>query len=439
MSNQKILMSEKQQDLIRRPAELTHEPLQGSQYFSRISLGDIYGRTTLKPGTQIVTDVPYGKYSELDWKSEEFRALALALQEKYDIPHAAVYSSEWKWGRDENDRFGNLIKNPRLVISVGMGAPMTNWAPFVAERGAIAALATSISGSDKPVILDVGAGNGFTSKLLAADSSLRVVGIDLSLSRYDQLPDTPGDVTLREADVFDLIEEFGPARSPQDTARIKDTLQRIKDSFMKDKKMYFWGMQHGVFRNMGYGDFGKEVAELRKAAGRYREQSPVDLVVCSFMTTGDDLTLAIKDGVRPKAIVYVMPLNGLSGVGNYYFGGDKKRGIENEVVSFNPGKEYHTVARWQTFWQDEWGRFCYDQGFGIEQADVVVQLRNDVKPKQQREIPVVRTHPFDEEIVDAIRTGRRHSEHFNADYYRGIMERMILRRPNVELPYKMLK
>lgn len=423
-------MAEKQQDLIKRPAELTHEPLQDFEYFSRTSLADIYGRTTLKPGTQITTDIPY------DWNEHTRidRDLSRQIAERYGIPHIASWSSENAWrGRKEP------VESPRLVISVGMGAPMTNWAPFVAERGAIAALATSISGSDKPVILDVGAGSGFTSRLLAADNSLRVVGIDPNLSRYEQLPDTPGDVSLREADILELIEEFGPARSSQDTARIKDTLQRIKDSFMKDKNMYFWGMQHGFFRGMGYGDFGKEVAELRKTAGKYREQSPVDLVVCSFMTTGDDFTLAIRDGIRPKAIVYVMPLNGLSGVGNYYFEEGRKRGIENEVVSFNPGKEYHTVARWQTFWQDEWGRFCYDQGFGIEQADVVVQLRNDVKPKAPREIPVVRTYSFDEQIAEAIKTGKKWGENFNADYYRGIMEKMELLQPRVDLPYKMLR
>ena len=421
-------MAEKQQDLVRRPAELTHEPLQSSEYFSRISLGDIYGRTTLKPGTVIVTDIPNDSTFDHSLFSDHERLKELA--EHYGIPSI---------GSGSYGGFGTKWQKPFVEITAGMGTPMTNWAPFVAERGAITALATSISGNDKPVILDVGAGNGFTSKLLAADNNLRVVGIDPSLSRYEQLPDTPGEVSLREADVFDLIEEFGPARSPQDTARIKDTLQRIKDSLMKDKNMYFWGMQHGVFRDMGYGDFGKEVAELRKAAGRYREQSPVDLVVCSFMTTGDDLTLAIKDGIRSKAIVYVMPLNGLSGVGNYYFEGDRKRGIENEVVSFNPGKEYHTVARWQTFWREEWGRFCYDQGFGIEQADVVVQLRNDVKPKQPREIPVVQTHPFDVEIADTIRTGKRWGENFNADYYRGIMERMRLLQPRVDLPYETIQ
>lgn len=432
-------MAERQQDLARRPDQLIPEPLQGSEYFSRLSLADIYGRTTLKPGTQIVADVPYGDFSKLDWKSEERRALAIALQEQYDIPHVASYSSEWKHGQDENGRWGNQVKNPRLVISAGMGAPMTNWAPFVAERGAIAALTTSISGKDKPVILEVGAGNGFTSKLLAADNNLRVVGIDPNLSRYEQLPNTPGDVALRDTDIFNLVEEFGPARSAQDTARIKEILERIKGSFMKDKSIYYWGMQHGFFRGMGYGDFDKEVAELRKTAGRYKEQSPVDLVVCSFMTTGDDLTLAIRDGIRPKAIVYVMPLNGLSGVGNYYFDEGRKRGIENEVVSFNPGKKYHTVARWQTFWQDEWSRVCYQSVLGIEQADVVVQLRNDVKPKAPREIPVVRTYPFDEELAEAIRVTRKPSEHFNSDYYRGIMKKMELLQPKVDLPYKMLK
>ena len=418
-------MTERQQDLSKRPDQLTPEPLQGSEYFSRLPLGDIYGRTTLKPGTRIMTDIPNDDDAYKLFKDHE-RVRELA--EKHGIPHIGSGS----YGGDRK-------KQPFIEISAGMGAPMTNWAPFVAERGAIAALAISISGSDRPVVLEVGAGNGFTSKLLAADKCLRVVATDPNLSKYEQIPYTPGDVTLRDADVFDLVEEFGPARSLQDTARIKEILERIKGSFMEDKNMYFWGMQHGFFRGMGYGEFGKDVAELRKTAGKYKQQSPVDLVVCSFMTTGDDLTLAIRDGIRPKAIVYVMPLNGLSGVGNYYLDDDRKRGVENEVVSFNPGKEYQTVARWQTFWHDEWGRFCYDQSFGIEQADVVVQLRNDVRPRAPREIPVVRTYPFDEQIADAIRTGRKSTQPFNADYYQGIMGKVELLQPRVDLPYKMLK
>lgn len=419
-------MVERQQDLAKIPdQQLTPEPLQGSEYFSRLPLGDIYGRTTLKPGTRIMTDIPNDDDAYKLFKDHErLRELA----EKHGIPHIASGS----YGGDRK-------KQPFIEISAGIGAPMTNWAPFVAERGAIAALATSISGKEKPVVLEVGAGNGFTSKLLAADNNLRVVGIDPNLSRYEQLPDTPGDVTLRDADILNLVQEFGPVRSAQDTARIKEILERIKGSFMEDKNMYFWGMQHGFFRGMGYGDFGKDVAELRKTAGKYKEQSPVDLVVCSFMTTGDDLTLAIRDGIRPKAIVYVMPLNGLSGVGNYYFDEGRKRGIENEVVSFNPGKEYQTVARWQTFWQDEWSRVCYQSTLGIEQADVVVQLRNDVKPKALREMPVVRTYPFDEQLAEAIRVTSKPSEHFNSDYYRGIMGKMELLQPRVDLPYKMLK
>ena len=38
------------------------------------------------------------------------------------------------------------------------------------------------------------------------------------------------------------------------------------------------------------------------------------------MTTGTDLTLAIRDGIHPKAIIYVKPVNGFSGVGDYYQG-----------------------------------------------------------------------------------------------------------------------
>ena len=65
------------------------------------------------------------------------------------------------------------------------------------------------------------------------------------------------------------------------------------------------------------------------------------------MTTGTDLTLAIRDGIHPKAIIYVKPVNGFSGVGDYYQG--PQRGMANKVVSFNPGRDYRTVARWQTF------------------------------------------------------------------------------------------
>lgn len=431
-------MTEKEQDFIREPIKLSPEPLQISEYFSKISLADIYGRTTLRPETQITTDIPYE--DGMKWHNAIFNR-DLILQEiadRYGIPHVSSFSSEWKWGQDENGKFGNLVKNPKLVISVGMGAPITNWSPFIAERGAISALATSISGKDKPVVLEVGAGNGFTSKLLAADNALRVIGIDPNLLRYKQLPDTPGNVTLREVDIFDLTKEFGPARSAQNTAQIEEILKKIRDSFMRDKNMYFWGMQHGLFRGMGYGDFDKEVKELKKIAGKYKEQSPVDLVVCSFMTTGDDLTLAIRDGIRPKAIVYVMPLNGLSGVGNYYFGGEKIRNVENKVISFNPGKEYRTVARWQTFWQDEWTRCCYStSSLGMEQADVVVQLRNDVKLKPAKNIPTVRTYSFDTEIANTIQDGPKWPN-FNHDYYRGIMGKMELLRPRIDLPYKTL-
>ena len=77
-------MAEKQQDLVRRPAELTHEPLQSSEYFSRISLGDIYGRTTLKPGTVIVTDIPNDSTFDHSLFSDHERLKELA--EHYGIP-----------------------------------------------------------------------------------------------------------------------------------------------------------------------------------------------------------------------------------------------------------------------------------------------------------------------------------------------------------------
>lgn len=104
-------MAEKQQDLIRRPAELTHEPLQGSEYFSRISLGDIYGKTTLKPGIQITTDIPYEDAMKWHNAIVNHDPILKEIADRYGIPHAASLSSEWAWGRDESGKFGNLVKN----------------------------------------------------------------------------------------------------------------------------------------------------------------------------------------------------------------------------------------------------------------------------------------------------------------------------------------
>lgn len=410
-------------DLIKNPGDLPQEQLPNSEYFSGLRLKDIYGTFTVKPGTSIVTDIPYdfNVHTRID------RDLSRQIAERYGVTSIGVWSSEWKHGQDENGKWGNTIKDPRLVISATMGPPKTNWAPHVGERGAISALAATLATGEKPLVLDVGCAGGFTSKLLAADYNLRVVGIDPRYSDFDQIPRTPGDVRLMDLSIFDALGEFGPARMPQDLERIKEILEKIRGSFANRSELYFWGMQHGL--GMSYEDFDKEVAELRSLAGRYEQQSPVDLVLCSFMTTGTDLTLAIRDGIRPKAIVYVAPMNGLSGVGNYYFEAEgynnKGRGLENKVTSFNPGGEYQTIAHWQTFWSDDWGRSAYEQPLAIEPAEVIVQVRKDFKRSKSASLPMVRTYGWDEAISEIISKERAKDKKYrmnNIAFFDGVSD-----------------
>lgn len=378
--------------------------IKDGDFFFSLTLADIYGQYTVKPGTRIVTDIPYE--SSLRWHNVTDAELE-EIAKRYGIPSIASLSHESDWRQGEDGKFGNQIKNPQLVVSAGMGAPLTAWSPFVNERGAILAFADSLKQTDISHILEVGCGNGFVSKLLAADGHARVTGIDPEFSAYDQFPLTSGDVTLRETDIFDVIDEFGPRRSHSDQTRIKQILEKIRASFAGKEDRYFWGIQHGL--RMRYEDFSEEVEVLQELAAKEEHPSLVDIVLCSFMSTGTDLTLAIRDGIRPKAIVYVKPMNELAGVGDFYaetYTNDSRDA--NEVVSFNPGKSYRTVTRWRTFWYDEWGREAYGQVLGVEPAEVVVQLRKDIeylRPKMTD--VVVRAYDWDMKIAEII---KKHQE-----------------------------
>lgn len=384
---------------IARKDDFLPERLQGSEYFSSLSLANIYGEYTLKPGTRITTDIPNDDHShELFKDHDRLRELAA----EYGIPRIASGS----YGGDRK-------KQPFVEVSVGMGSGIAAWVPTVPERGAIAALAETLSTSDKPTILDVGCGNGFVSKLFASEFNVRVIGIDQNLSKYEQLPPTPGDLSLREQDLLDVIAELGPRRSSDDFDKVRSVLEGFRDSFMKDKNMYYWGMQHGFFRGARPKVSESEIKELQELAGRYDQESSVDLVMCSFMETGTDLTPLIRDGIRPKVILYVKPTNGLSGIGDYYekeYDYDDStyevhEGELDAALSFNPGRNYSSIARWQTLWNGNWGRYLYGQGLATEEAEVIVQVRNDVKRNPQKEIPVVRTFNWDNEIADIVRWG----------------------------------
>ncbi len=406
-------MAEKQHDLIRSGVGAPQENLSSGEFFSRLTLADIYGQYTLKPGTRIVTDIP----NDIDFDHTLFSDYERLqkLAERYGIPNIASGS----YGG-----IGTKWQKPFVEISAGMGSPMTVWAPYVFERGTIMALAHSLSGSKKPLILDVGCGNGFTSKLLAVEGGVRVLGVDPSFSKYDQLPAIPGDVEFREADIVDLIGELGPKRSPETSNRVYEIIRKLTDRLKGKEDLHFWGMQHGFGMSGDGWKFEEEAREFQELSESNLKTSPVDLVLCSFMRTGIDLTPAIRDGIHPRAIIYVRPMNGLSGIGSYY---DDNLAVEDheeefdQVASFNPGRNYRTVARWQTFWQDDWTRVAYNlsgrpgERIGSEPAEVVIQVHKDTDFKKL-EVSTVRTYGWDDEIAKIVSDFRRYNEHTTVRY-----------------------
>ena len=123
-------------------------------------------------------------------------------------------------------------------------AKVSFFLPKKEEIETIIEIAKQISKREKPVILDIGCGNGFLAYLLAKTNKVEVIGID---------PNS------------DLIEE---------------------------------SIQKGIYKSK---NLKLEVGDS-KSAIKYKDK--VDIVINSWMPSGVDFTKDIKK-INPKAIVYI--------------------------------------------------------------------------------------------------------------------------------------
>lgn len=264
------------------------------------------------------------------------------------------------------------------------------WFPYVMERKFIRDLAMSVAGDGKsPTLLEVGCGSGFVSKLLAAGGDITVIGVDNNLEDMESnhVPQTAGDVRLINSDVWDVLEEFGPTFDEETLAERRELLKitRLDTEYpnykVSDEPIGDWIWQSGDETLLN-----NEVENLQEITQKASRPSPVDVVLCSFMHQDLDLTIPIRDGISPKAIIYVRPVSGMAGAGDYYIPAvydstidDLNTAGPNVLTSYNPGINYRTVARWGTHFRSDWYEFLDPPKF-IEQlgAEVVVQLRSDV-------------------------------------------------------------
>lgn len=362
-------------------------------YFSNLTLADIYGKLTVPLGTEIVTDIPYG-----DWYNHYKEDDALQkkeLMERYSIPSIASFSS----GSEKQKKYGFLVVHP------GPTPALTHWLPCFEERRLIAELSLALTDRDKPLIAEFGCGTAFLSKLLASERLTRVLGVDIDEVQMRQLPPTEGELDLVVGDVYDIWRIFSPQREPTAQREITKIIDEITLDLRKNAKSYASRRRIHNMDSGPKGRFAKRLKKLNEVAWQRLRETPLDLVVCSFMQPGVEMTIPIRDGILPKCIIYVRPENGISGVTDHYFCtnslGMSSAKIVDWVSSYNPGRNYRTVARWRTIWQDNWQTILYGLSASIG-AEMIVQLRKDVKIWNLPGVEVRHFH-WDDEIKEIMR------------------------------------
>lgn len=382
-------------------------------HIGKLTLGDIYGRERQDRKRIPLTLEQYRSFDLPEGKQIRTELARL---------HGITNIGSWGGGGKDGFHLDESISTDKLA----------EWVPYIKERETILQVAQAVTGANnRPSIVEVGCGTGLLSSVLGLDQQVNVLGIDIAQEALDKgkFPPVPH-TRLVQGDVWDFINEIGPLY-PTEVARTRAGLlaiiRRYRSSFSQNE---FLGNLIGDEKRL----IG-EITKLQSLVPILEEPSSVDLVICSFMHEGTDLTVPIRDGIFPKAIVYVRPTNGKSGGGDYYhaergvaFDIDKLNAMtESDVdddgesieavigpnthISYNPGIHYATIVRWATAWNADYD--LWKQKFRTVSAEVVIQLRKDVVMRSIT-LPTLRTHAFDQNIendfessngFDAFQTG----------------------------------
>ncbi len=401
-------------------------PEMTGNFFRGMSLGDFYGKE--RPNPRIV---PISQEQFLRWGSTPPNDDERRIRSEEEREFARSHGIEEIGGMEGSRDRGSFLLESRTY------RPITEWLPHHGERELILQLAQSVAGEGrKPLILDAACGSGAITKILAADGRAETVGVDLLLDKKgaNNLPSVRG-ADLRHADLWDVIDEFSPQFPPHIQKERQELLKRLRERIQDDP----------VFRHLSIfsasaqiGEpevMNEEVARLQEISQQRTSESSVDLVICSFMPTTADLTIPIREGISPKAIVYIRPTSGMSGAGDYYKtewdeedpddaftfrdGEDDLAPVRvnsNTIISYNPGINYRTVTRWNTPWQNSWVRKHKSWGYVFD-AEATVQLRNDVDLN-----PVMKPHVERYDLDIQLERGFANQAEKGREFLNGIQE-----------------
>lgn len=367
-------------------------------FFSTATIGDIYKKEVPNPGRIPLTDEQFSRWIKNPPPDIDARAERVAYARSQGI----------QWIDELNVHRHPLFSKEGPYYLREVPAPwLTHWFPHLEERRVILGLAKSLASGERPIILEAACGSGVVSKALAVDGIANTVGIDPDMVNMgsDRIPQTPGNAQLRNANLWDVIAEFSPTFSDSTTTRRRELLDKVRSEYAKDPIFTLFCMGSVCAQEGNPQRVEDEVQELQRLATLAVDVSPIDLVLCSFMPRDIDLTVPIRDGIYPKAIIYTRPSTGMSGAGDFYVDGifhsetvDEIQPDENAAISFNPGRNYRTAASWRTPCSNDWWYFGKPPHFqGRLETEVVVQLRNDVQITEA-DRPVIQKFPFDDDF-----------------------------------------
>src|SRR3990167_1230854 len=152
------------------------------------------------------------------------------------------------------------------------------WVPHSQEMGLLHDLALAVAPEGQtPTILDAACGTGMLSRLLAASTKGRVIGVDtdpIAGKLLDSFSQPAGEEILPSTNVWDVAEKFGPEYDEDVLKEKRALFATIKEQDDVDLYTTHYGGQRTV--NVGYTEYPEEIQRLQEIAPRYIKPSPID-------------------------------------------------------------------------------------------------------------------------------------------------------------------
>ncbi len=236
---------------------------------------------------------------------------------------------------------------------------------------------------------------------MGGDGGVDVLGVDTNQDKLGVVPLFSKDITLIKRDVWDISQSLGPHYNPAISKEIEEIMLDIRRNTVGEPVYY----SHNEVTETGLDtseleEWKEKVRKLQGLVLQHDQPSLVDMAFCSFMEKYVELTIPIRDVIHPRCIVYVRAVDGNTGAGDYYSVIKRFPNYEDlkyHIISFSPGDNYKTIARWKTPSALDWNVESNSFDCGGNGAEVIIQLRRNVDIRPCETLSVT-PYPWDDEL-----------------------------------------